>query len=313
MAMQLITHRAIDVALGDSTGWMQKESRWERFYEQIKAGWGLEFDVRQSKDGHLVISHDPGLARIVPGCDRLISSLTVREFEAIRAPGGRLCSLDELLSLIAESGSTISALHLKSHCHDPPILEKIIEALAPKIKSLIGRLLIFDATPRVAEEIALKLPGIDVAASVAHPYDVARYGAKTGGTLLTLDGLLSNRHLYSWVWMDEWDTLDAGDSEKIFVNCGSVELVQKAGFKVAVVSPELHAASPSLLGGEAHKDGANERRLVDRWKELRQLGVDALCTDHASWISENLGCSLASDYKDSDAGFGYGSFSSERD
>jgi hypothetical protein len=286
--MQLITHRAIDVNPGDAQGWALKESRWEAFCEQIWAGWGLEFDIRPLRDGRFAISHDSNLARIVPGHNQAISSLTLSEFLATPALGGRLCHLDELLNLIVESGRSISALHLKSHCHEPAVLGKLLEALTPRIDSLIGRLLIFDATPRVAEQIVQKFPGLDVAASVAHNYDVLRYGAMTGGTLLTSEQVLANRNLYSWVWLDEWDTLDANSGQKIFVNHESVNLFRDAGFKVAAVSPELHAASPALLGGEAHKDGADRERLVRRWRQWSQLDVDALCTDHASWISRNL-------------------------
>lgn len=286
--MQLITHRGIDVDPGDCQGWALQESRWESFSKQIRAGWGLEFDIRPLKDGQLAISHDSSLARIVPGSEQPISTLTRVELDAIRAPGGRLCSLDELLSLIADSGRAVSALHLKSHCQEPPMLAKILEILAPRVESLKGRLLIFDATPHIAEQIVQELPGLDVAASVAHSYDVLRYGALTGGTLLTSEQALENRHLYSWVWLDEWDTLDVDNGEKIFANRESVELFRNAGFKVAVVSPELHSTSPALLGGEAHRDGASASALVHRWTNWSQLGVDALCTDHASWISTNL-------------------------
>lgn len=286
--MQLITHRAIDVDLGDAQGLALKESRWEAFCEQIRAGWGLEFDVRPLKDGRFAISHDSCLTRIMPSCAQAISNLTLKEFRAISAPDGRLCTLDELLNLIAESGRSISALHLKSHCHEPAILEKILDALAPRLDSFVGRLLIFDATPQVAAQIVQKLPGLDVAASVAHPHDVLRYGAMTGGALLTSEQVLANRHLYSWVWLDEWDTLDVDNGQKTFVNPESVNFFRDAGFKLAAVSPELHASSPALLGGEAHKDGADGGRLVRRWQQWRQLGLDALCTDHASWISTNL-------------------------
>ncbi len=286
--MQLITHRAIDVDIGDSHGWVLQESRWERFCEQIRAGWGLEFDVRPLGDGHFAISHDEGLARIVPGCDRAVSGLTISEFRAIAAPGGRLCSLDEILGLIAKSEQSISALHLKSYCHEPRILDELLDLLAPRIDSLMGRLLIFDATPWVAAQILRKFPGLDVAASVSHPYDVLRYGALTGGTLLTPEQVLVNRHLYSWVWLDEWDTVAVDNGQKTFINFESVGMFRDAGFSVAAVSPELHAGSPALLGGEAHKDGMDGRSLSRRWCQWSELGIDALCTDHASWISKNL-------------------------
>ncbi|GEM_PF-1022607 len=290
--MQLITHRAIDLNPGGSQRKVSKESRWEAFCEQIAAGWGLEFDLRPLSDGYFAISHDSNLRRIMPGYDRAISTLTRNEFRTIAAPGGRLCSLDEVLNLIAESGRSISALHLKSHCHEPAILKKILEALEPRINSLIGRLLIFDATPRVAAQIKRKFPELDIAASVAHHYDVLRYGAMTGGTLLTSEQVLDNRDFYSWVWLDEWDTLDVDNGQKTFVNSESINLFRNAGFKVAVVSPELHASSPALLGGEAHKDGVDEHRLVRRWQQWARLGLDALCTDHASWISAKLNASV---------------------
>lgn len=286
--MQLITHRGIDVAPGDSRGWSLQESRWESFSEQIRAGWGLEFDVRPLKDNQFAISHDSGLARIVPGIDRKVSSLTRNEFKTICAPGGRLCFLDELLDLIAGYGRSMSALHLKSHCHDPSTLNKILEVIEPRVDSLIGRLLIFDASPQVARQIVRIFPGLDVAASVAHSFDVLRYGGLAGGTLLTCNQALDHGDVYSWAWFDEWDTLDVDNGQKTFVNRESVDQFKNHGFKVAVVSPELHATSPALLGGEAHKDGVEKNRLASRWRQFHQLGVDALCTDHASWISENL-------------------------
>jgi len=286
--MQLITHRAIDVGLGASPVRTLKESRWESFYEQVHAGWGVEFDIQLLRDGNFAVSHDTNLARISLGKKICISTLTVDEFKAVATPGGRLCSLDEILSLIDESGHAISALHLKRHCHDPEILERLLEALAPKVQSLTGRLLIFDATPKVAKKILQKYPGLDIAASVAHSYDVLRYGAITGGTLLTSEQVLVNKHLYSWAWLDEWDTLDFENGRKTFVNRETIKLFRDAGIKVAAVSPELHSSSPALLGAETHEDGVDETRLINRWAQFQQLGVDALCTDHASWISKNL-------------------------
>lgn len=287
--MQLITHRAIDVDPGDSEGWMLQESRWGCFCAHIRSGWGVEFDVRPLKDGELAVSHDASLERIAPGFNQEISALTRSELEAIRLPGGgRLCSLDELLNFIADAGRGISALHLKSHCHEPSILANILDAIEPKLDSLIGRLLIFDATPRVAKQITQRLPGLDIAASVAHSFDILRYGAAAGGTLLTCNQALDHSDIYSWAWFDEWDTLDVGNGQKTFVNCESVDLFKNSGFKVAVVSPELHAASPALLGGEAHNDGVEQNRLLSRWRQFHQLGIDALCTDHASWISKKL-------------------------
>ena len=40
-------------------------------------------------------------------------------------------------------------------------------------------------------------------------------------------------------------------------------------------------------GGEVHEDGVCTTRLKDRWREWSNLGIDLLCTDHASWFRDH--------------------------
>jgi hypothetical protein len=149
---------------------------------------------------------------------------------------------------------------------------------------LAGRLLVFDAAPPAAIRLKTALPNIDLAASVAHPFDVQRYSTVTGGTLLTVDDVIRQRELYSWVWLDEWDRLGPFGSNKSLVDESTVKHLREYGFKIAAVSPELHASSPGLLAREVHESGSSPSRLEACWQSWASLDLDALCTDHASWL-----------------------------
>lgn len=83
----------------------------------------------------------------------------------------------------------------------------------------------------------------------------------------------------------------ADGAGKRFYSAENLSALKRAGYKIAVVSPELHRVSPGLLGGEAHEDGADPRRLEGRWKEIIALGPDAICTDFPDRLSEVMGSS----------------------
>ena len=286
MFKTLITHRGIDVPFGSNHEECLREGSWEAFTEQIDAGFGLEFDIQLTRDGGFAISHDSNLRRLTNGKNIVdVRELSSQEFCDIKVPGGRLCILDELLEYMVEHATAISALHLKAPCQTADILN----ALSIHLKSFEGklddRLMIFDVNVESARFLKAELKKIQLAASVSHPFDIARYGATTGGTLMDESSVLRNRDLFSWVWLDEWDRVGINGSVKTLVNGESVKQFHKAGFKIAAVSPELHATSPCLLGGEAHEDGLSIGSLSRRWENWESIGVDAICTDHATALS----------------------------
>lgn len=57
---------------------------------------GIEFDVRASRDGTLVVYHDETLE--VEGRERAVAELTVDELRAVRSGDGQIPTLDEVLS-----------------------------------------------------------------------------------------------------------------------------------------------------------------------------------------------------------------------
>lgn len=285
----ILTHRGIDIPLGGSSADIVGESTWEAFSAQVRAGHGLEFDIQPLRGGGFAICHDLHLGRMTSGVLNIsISDITRRELHSVRLTAGRLCELDELLVLLAEQGRTVSALHLKHHCQREEILDLLVDQLRPFIARLNGHLILFDVAPPAARHLKAALPDIDLAASVSHSFDSLRYGSLTGGTLLTVDDVIDLRKLYSWAWLDEWDLVGPGGTRKTLVDARTVEHLRECGFKIAAVSPELHATSPALLGSEVHEDGASQARLEDRWNEWASLDLDALCTDHASWLTNRM-------------------------
>ena len=57
-------------------------------------------------------------------------------------------------------------------------------------------------------------------------------------------------------------------------------MLSQEGYKIALVTPELHGTSPGLYGGESHKDAKDKETLFKRIKEILSLKPDAVCTDY---------------------------------
>jgi glycerophosphoryl diester phosphodiesterase len=285
----ILTHRGIDIPLGTLPSHITGESSWEAFSAQVGAGFGLEFDIQPLRDGGFAVSHDSHLGRVSQGKLNIpLSKISRKSLYQMKLLGGRLCDLHELLSLLVEHSKGLSALHLKHNCQSNEVLALLVSHLQPYLDMLVGRLILFDVVPSAAIRLKSALPNIEIAASVAHPFDIQRYNSIVGGTLLTVDEVIRQRSIYSWAWLDEWDRLGPNGEQKSLVNPSTLERLHVHKFKVAAVSPELHATSPALLGGEVHEDGVSPVRLEARWKEWIGLGIDAMCTDHASWFTDNM-------------------------
>lgn len=293
MIKSLVTHRGIDIPLGSLVTEIIGESTWEAFYVQVKNGYGIEFDLQPMSDDGFAICHDQDLTRISGGLSTaFVSELDKSKLNTITLQHGRLCELDELLNLLSKNSKSTSALHLKKACQNEVLLDLLIDKLV-KFPNLINdHLILFDVTPIAARYLKKSIPNIDIAASVSDIYDVQRYGALTGGTLMTIDQVVEQSESYSWVWLDEWDIRNPLGGTKSLVTRKTIKFLRENSFKIAVVSPELHATSPALYGDSIHEIGANPELLKSYWMDLADIDIDLLCTDHASWIStymnENL-------------------------
>lgn len=278
----ILTHRGLDPSRTEYFA----ESSYEAFRDQLARGFGLEFDVQFIADGGTVIFHDGDLRRISGGRDvRKVSEVSWRELSAQDLGGGcRFTSLPEIFRLIRESeGSTLSALHLKHAWQTEKYLSTLLELMKG---TDVSRFIIFDLLPEAGAFLRSRRANLQLAPSVAHPYDKERYNGVVGGTLMAMEEVVQCRGTFDWVWLDEWDRADRDGGSKTFYTKENMLLLRKLGFNVGLVSPELHRSSPGLLGGEAHADAANMETLRVRMADILALAPDIFCTDYPDLVRE---------------------------
>jgi glycerophosphoryl diester phosphodiesterase len=279
--MQILTHRGLDSGKKEYFA----ESSCEAFLDQLGRGFGLEFDLQFTKEGEIIISHDFTLDRISGG--KITGPIKNFSRSEILSFDFNNCHLTDLETLLGAIGKTdprpICAVHIKSGSQE----QKYLKVLFEKIKGIDPeKFILFDLKPRAAEYLKSLNQALNLAPSVAHPYDIKRYNKAVGGTLMSVNDAVSYRNLYSWVWLDEWDLSDEGGKKKTFYNAEVFETLRGQGFKISLVTPELHGSSPGLLGGEAHPDAKNKEILTKRFKEILALKPDALCTDYPDLVRD---------------------------
>lgn len=278
--MHIITHRGLD----PSKEHYFVESSYEAFEDQLTRGFGLEFDLQTTKDSEIVISHDKNLSRISQGVDvRDISKVTKDEITSLVFNGCHIASLSTLIKLIEEKdlGGRIHAIHLKHSFQKREFLDALLENLR---NVDVKKFIFFDVTLETAKYLKEKNNSLNIAPSVAHSFDIERYNQAVGGTLLSVEQALAHREFFNWVWLDEWDRMDKDNRDKKLYTKEVFQQFRDHGIKIAVVSPELHATSPSLLGGEAHQDALNMDILKERLGEIIAINPDAICTDYPDMI-----------------------------
>lgn len=279
---RVITHRGLE----PSNPNFFSESSFEAFEDHLRRGFNIEFDPNPTKDG-IIVMHDATLKRLTEGRDeRAVAELTTEEILQVPLANGRIPTFDEVMNLIRNSDSTVSALHLKARFQNPETLERIMEALKP-YQDMFGKFLIFDIKPDTARVLKKAYRGIRLAPSVAHPYDIARYNESVGGTLITIEDALALRAygLIDRVWGDEWDTAGEGGATKLLYTSDFFEKMHSAGLFVALVTPELHGTSPGLYSGESHADAKDVGTLMERIKQIKSAGADYFCTDYPEEVA----------------------------
>lgn len=262
MSTTVLTHRGLEPTKPD----FYPESSFEAFQDQLKRGFGIEFDPNFTKDG-IVVWHDATFERA----------------------SGKIPTLNEVFNLIRKSSSKLNALHFKGKYQNPKNIKLLIEHLK-KNSDVLSRILVFDVKPQTAGILLEAFPELQLAPSVAHQYDVQRYNSSIANTLIETgmaekmlkDGVFGKN---PWVWLDEWDLIDRGGKQKKFYTKGVFDKMRNAGAKIALVTPELHGTSPGLYGGESHPDAKDKETLFKRIKEILDLHPDAICTDYPEEIS----------------------------
>lgn len=270
--IQIITHRGLDP---EKPNFFPESSK-QAFLDHLTRGYGIEFDVQFTHDNQMVVQHDA----------KNISDMSLDDL--LQTPFGRenLITLPDLLEMIQNKSSTnsISAFHIKSQHQSPEKLDLIIQSLEVVDPS---KIILFDLKPESAQYIKENSKKhFEFAASVAHSYDIERYNTVVGETLLTIEELLNNP-VFTWAWLDEWDRTDKNGAKSLYTS-DTCKKLKDAGMKIAIVSPELHATSPGLLGGESHPDAQNRETLTARLNQIISLNPDAVCTDYPDYVQSLL-------------------------
>ncbi len=279
--IHILTHRGLDPLIEN----FPVESSLEAFTNQLERNYGLEFNLQETKDSELVVIHDSSLKRISNGKDsRFVKDINLSELLSMNFDGCHLVSAKNLIQKIIDSKvKSISAVHIKKQLQTPECLDKILELFD---SNSYENFLFFDLSVDAAKYLYQKNNLLQVAASVAHPYDIERYNKCVGGTLIPMHDLILNKHLFKWAWLDEWDLTDVNGGNKTLVNESTVLKLRKLDIKIAIVSPELHSHSPGLYGGESHQSALNFKTLTARIEETIKLKPDLICTDYPDILKE---------------------------
>ncbi len=276
--MRTLCHRGLDIDQNTV------ESSLKSFEQVLTSCDGLELDIQRSKDGRLFVWHDQRADRLSAG--QLTGPLTNYNFSKISSKAqmvSQVCTWEDVVKLIRTHSTKLFALHLKGANQNKTFLKTFEEAL-DGIVDLHTSLMIFDCRREVAHDFSQKFPKLPLGLSVAHSFDIARYNSVTEGTLYTIQECIESADIIQWAWLDEWDLRDSNGSKKLY-SSETVSALKNQGLQVAVVSPELHAISPGLLGGEVHEEGKDLHKLEQRWREFMEMGVDAICSDYCSRIA----------------------------
>ena len=279
--VRIISHRGLD---NDTPAFF--ESTREAFEDKLRHGFGIECDVRFTKDNELVVVHDHDLTRFSKGADRRgIAEIDSRELLTMEFGGCHLISFRDVLQMVGEHQemSAISAVHVKSDMQSDRALAAVLAVVRD---ADISKFFLFDLKLDAARYLKAALPAIRLGLSVAHPHDIERFNHLTGGTLFTLEEVISQREYVDWVWLDEWDRTNKDGTRKALYTAEVFRRARDAGFSIAVISPELHTSPPEQAMRAGHEDSANRETLEHRLREILALKPDALCTDHPALVRQ---------------------------
>ncbi len=242
---------------------------WDRYPENslgavrsaLDAGFGVELDVRLTRDGVPVLNHDPYVAS-ADGQRLAIDEHGLDELSAF--PLGRseepVARLDDALALPG-IGSTQVALHLKDGAR-PDTVERLLDAIP---EAVLTNLFVFDISLELCAEFKELAPRLRVGVSVGDKkYHRYFYDLKDLASV-PVDIVWADeyRHLYTFEFIEE---------------------ARRMGKEVFAVSPDI----AGLVGHPLAEAGYEAS-----WEDLLRWGAAGICTDKPfelqSMIEERVG------------------------
>jgi len=248
--MEILAHRGLPFEYPENT--------LISFEESLKCGFGIETDIRRTKDNILVLCHDRNILRAT-GVDATIGESTLKDLKGLsfkyfhkNANPVSICTLEELVELYKKySNGKKVALHVKVDEATKETLADIASII--KRKALSDFFFIFDLTLETAKEFKNKFPDVHVSISVGEK--------KYAPSIYLLEDVKGVEYIDS-VWADEW-------KEKLYFK-EFFEKIKKMGKSAYVISPELHSAQNHPLSVSGYEV---------LWEELIDWKVAGICTD----------------------------------
>lgn len=216
----------------------------------------IELDVHLTKDGQLIVCHDPNTKKTT-GVEKAIKDSTLAELRSLdagswkgkRFAGEKLPTLTEALATIPERGRCF--IELKAGPEAVPALVRVVEASGKRPEQLA----IISFNPESLAEAKRKLPKHPAYWIVSVKKDKA-----TGVLAPTVEELIARAKTINA------DGLDLS----VPPTPDYVEPIKAAGLKLFVWT-------------------VNDVAIARKWVEL---GVDGITTDRAAWLKEQLASDL---------------------
>jgi glycerophosphoryl diester phosphodiesterase len=212
---------------------------------------GFEFDVRRTRDGHLVSLHDDTLDRTTSGRGKLadwtlaeVQKLDAGSWFSPRYKGEKVPTVEQVFELLARhaDAQVLVAVDLKG---DDESIERDVLALARK-HGVLGRLLFIGRaieTPAVRARLRASQPDVQAARLAAGAEQIAE--------------AISDRSA-EWVYVRHLPT------------AAEVQQVHAAGKRVFISGPKVAGHEPG------------------NWKAAIDAGVDAILTDYSLELARQL-------------------------
>ncbi|OHA66548.1 MAG: hypothetical protein A3C04_03660 [Candidatus Wildermuthbacteria bacterium RIFCSPHIGHO2_02_FULL_45_25] len=252
--MYIFAHRGLKL--------VRPENTLEAFKAAADLGFGIELDVRLTKDGQLICLHNPDTEHIT-GTKLVVRESTVDQLQQldVKEPGykiPRFLDVVEQVMVNFKPGQK-AAIHVKADEQGEQQLAILLETF--KTYQLHDKALLFDLTLESCQLIRNADPKIELAISVGEE--------NYSPTIYTLEQAMENLQLFDVVWWDEWKIPGSMYTKEI------AERIHSAGKRIYAISPELHTDH-----GHPHaKDGYQQD-----WKNFIAWGIEGVCTAYPKGI-----------------------------
>jgi len=242
------------------------ENTMPAFRAAYESGFGIELDIRLTRDGELVCLHNPDTEHMT-GTKLVVRESTYAELSRLDVlkPGVKIPRFPEVAEQIIArfAPGQKAAIHVKGDEQGEEQISILLDAIARH--SLHDKALLFDLTFETAARVHNADPSVEIAVSV---------GEKNyAPTLYTWEQARGNLDLFHTVWWDEWVIPGSEYSDE------RAREIHEADKKIYAISPELHADH-----GHPHAPHGYEHD----WENFLAWGVEGTCTAHPRDLDDLL-------------------------